>query len=216
MTISETSTRQERAQATRRRLLEVAVEQFAARPYNEVPMGDIAESAGVAHGLVFHHFGSKRGLYLEVVREISHRLFELAATDTTATPGTQLRDVLHQHFVRMEQNQDLLLGYMRGSIALAADPEAWEVLEGFRVRMVEWMCQVVDLDPDSTALRLTLRTTGDALDQLSVRWLQQGRPYSIESMVEVMVHQVTGSLAGAHSLDPGLDVSRAIRLLSRR
>jgi AcrR family transcriptional regulator len=216
MTVPETSTRQERAQATRRRLLEVAVGQFAARPYNEVPMSDIAEAAGVAHGLVFHHFGSKRGLYLEVVREISHRLFELAATDPSATPGAQLRDVLHQHFLRMEQNQDLLLGYMRGSIALAADPDAWEVLEAFRVRMVEWMCQIVDLDPESPALRLTLRTTGDAMDQLSVRWLQQGRPHPVGAMVEVMVHQVIGSLGGAHSLDPQLDVSRAIRLLSAR
>jgi len=214
MTASETSTRQERAQATHRRLLEVAVARFASRPYNEVPMSDIAERAGVAHGVVFHHFGSKRGLYLEVLREISHRLFELAAPDPTGKPAAQLRDVLHQHFVRMEQNQDLLLGYMRGSVALAADPEAWDVLEAFRVRMVEWMCQIVDLDPESPALRLTLRTTGDALDQLSVRWLLQGRPYPIEDMVEVIVHQVTGSLAGAHSLDPRLDVSRAIRLLA--
>src|SRR5205823_2704255 len=68
--------RQERAAATRQRLIDVAVHQFAAKPYNEVAVGEIAEQAGVAHGLLFHHFGNKRGIYLEAVREISHRLFE--------------------------------------------------------------------------------------------------------------------------------------------
>jgi AcrR family transcriptional regulator len=215
MTVSETSTRQERAQATRRRVLEVAVSQFASRPYNEVPMGDIAEAAGVAHGLVFHHFGSKRGLYLEVVREISHRLFDVVPSDPDASPGAQLRDILNQHFERVAQHEDLLLGYVRGSVAMSADPEAWEVLEGFRLRIVDWVCDAVGIERATPAMRLMLRTAGDALDQLSVRWLQQGREFEIERLVEAMVHVVTGSLAAAGALDSTLDTSRGIELLSR-
>lgn len=216
MAVPETSTRQERAAATRRRVLEVAVTQFAARPYNEVPIGDIAEAAGVAHGLVFHHFGSKRGLYLEVVREISHRLFDVAPRNPEASPGAQLRDILGQHFARVATNEDLLLGYVRGSIAMSADPEAWEVLEGFRLRMVDWVCDAVGIERSSAAMQLMLRTAGDALDQLSVRWLQRGREFEIDRLVEAMVHVVTGSLAAAGALDPALETTRGIELLSRR
>lgn len=48
--------------ATRQRMLEAAVELFADRPFDDVQVGKIAERAGVAHGLMFHHFGTKRGL----------------------------------------------------------------------------------------------------------------------------------------------------------
>jgi AcrR family transcriptional regulator len=215
MTASETSTRQERAQATRRRILEIAVVLFADRPYNEVSAGDIAGRAEVAHGLLYHHFGSKRGLYLEAVREISHRLFDVTPSDPGASAGAQLRDILRQHFARVAEHQDLLLGYVRGSVAMSADPEAWEVLEGFRLRMVDWVCDAVGIERGSTAMRLMLRTAGDALDQLSVRWVQQGRQFEIEPLVEAMVHVVTGSLAAAQSLDPTLDTAPGIQLLSR-
>jgi AcrR family transcriptional regulator len=215
MTASETSTRQERAQATRRRILEIAVVLFADRPYNEVSAGDIAGRAEVAHGLLYHHFGSKRGLYLEAVREISHRLFDVTPSDPGALAGAQLRDILRQHFARVAEHQDLLLGYVRGSVAMSADPEAWEVLEGFRLRMVDWVCDAVGIERGSPAMRLMLRTAGDALDQLSVRWVQQGRQFEIEPLVEAMVHVVTGSLAAAQSLDPTLDTAPGIQLLSR-
>lgn len=214
MTAPATPTRQERAQATRRRILEVAVEVFAARPYSEVSAGEIASQAGVAHGLTFHHFGSKRGLYLEAVWEMSRQLFDVAPADPTAPPGVQLRDVLHQHFTRVAEHEELLLGYVRNSVAISSDPEAWDVLENFRLAMVDWVCDAIGVDRNSPALRLMLRTAGDALDQLSVRWLQQGRQFEINHLVEAVMHVVTGSLAAAEALDPTLNASEAVELLA--
>ena len=60
-----------------------------------------------------------------------------------------------------------------------------------------------------------LRTAGDALDQITVRWVQQGKPFEIDAMVEAMVEVVTGLLAAARRLDPTLDVSHAIETLSK-
>jgi AcrR family transcriptional regulator len=207
-------TRQERTAATRQRLIDVAVDQFATKRYNEVAVGDIARQAGVAHGLMFHHFGNKRGLYLAAVQEISRRLFELHAPDPSGRPSVQLRQILRQHFERMAQNQDLLLGYVRGSAAMAADPEAWATLEHYRMGMVEWTCEVAGLDPERPALRLMLRAAGDTLDQLSVRWLQQSPEFAIDAVVEAMVHMVTGALRAAQALDPTLDTRRAIKSLT--
>jgi AcrR family transcriptional regulator len=205
---------QARAVATRRRIVEAAVHEFARRAFNDVAVGDVAERAGVAHGLVFRYFGSKRGLYLEAVREISRRLFDVTPSDPEAPAGTQLRDVLRQHFQRVAQHEDLLLGYVGGALAIGADPEAWDELERFRLRMVDWVCDAVGLPRETPAMRLMLRTAGDALDQLSVRWLQQGKQFDLERLVEAMVHVVTGSLAAARALDPDLDVSGGIALLA--
>jgi AcrR family transcriptional regulator len=52
----------------RQEILACAVRLFGERPYADVSTTDVARQAGVARGLVNHYFGTKRGLYLEVVR----------------------------------------------------------------------------------------------------------------------------------------------------
>ena len=49
-------------------ILQAGVAIFGSVPYDEVSVDDIAARAGVAHGLVFHYFQNKRGLYLWVLR----------------------------------------------------------------------------------------------------------------------------------------------------
>ena len=43
---------------------------FGERPYAEVSTTEVADAAGVARGLIHHYFGTKRDLYLEVVRQL--------------------------------------------------------------------------------------------------------------------------------------------------
>ncbi|MEO7078358.1 MAG: helix-turn-helix domain-containing protein [Rhodococcus sp. (in: high G+C Gram-positive bacteria)] len=52
----------------RTQILASAVRLFGDKPYAEVSMADVAESAGVARGLIHHYIGGKRDLYLESVR----------------------------------------------------------------------------------------------------------------------------------------------------
>jgi AcrR family transcriptional regulator len=56
--------------ARREQILSCAVRLFGEHPYEEVSAGDIAQAAGVARGLVNHYFGTKKDLYLEVVRTL--------------------------------------------------------------------------------------------------------------------------------------------------
>ena len=54
----------------RSQILACARELFSQRNFAAVSMSDIARDAGVARGLLHHYFGSKRDLYLEVVRSL--------------------------------------------------------------------------------------------------------------------------------------------------
>lgn len=88
------------AGATRDRLLQSARRRFAVLGYDRTTTRDIAADAGVNISLINRYFGSKEGLYVEVLNE-STRLF------TPQTGGrTDRRDVL-----------DMLLASLK--------PEAW-------------------------------------------------------------------------------------------
>ncbi|PWR09227.1 TetR/AcrR family transcriptional regulator [Micromonospora acroterricola] len=66
----ETAPRRRRLEPDARRgqILACAVRLFGERAYPDVSTTDIAREAGVARGLVNHYFGTKKDLYLEVVR----------------------------------------------------------------------------------------------------------------------------------------------------
>jgi AcrR family transcriptional regulator len=53
----------------RRTILDAAVRAFAAKGYHACRVGDIAEEAGVAYGLVYHYFPSKEAVLEAVFRE---------------------------------------------------------------------------------------------------------------------------------------------------
>ncbi|ASR01199.1 TetR/AcrR family transcriptional regulator [Gordonia rubripertincta] len=68
------STEAKRMSATDRReqILSCAMKLFEKRPYSEVSTSDIADEAGIRRPLIHHYFGTKRELYLEVVRRLSY------------------------------------------------------------------------------------------------------------------------------------------------
>lgn len=56
-------------EAKREHLLRAAVRVFARSGYHGARVGDIAEEAGVAHGLLYHYFASKEEVLQTVFRE---------------------------------------------------------------------------------------------------------------------------------------------------
>jgi AcrR family transcriptional regulator len=63
---------------TIQKLLEVARRHFTAHGYADCSLEEIAKTAEVTRGAVYHHFGSKKGLFKEVLervqREVAQRL----------------------------------------------------------------------------------------------------------------------------------------------
>jgi AcrR family transcriptional regulator len=68
--------RQPGAEEKRRRILDAAVRVFARRGFHASRVGDIAEEAGVAHGLLYHYFSSKDEVLQTVFRENWAELLE--------------------------------------------------------------------------------------------------------------------------------------------
>ena len=71
--------------ARREEIVAGALRLFTEHPYAAVSTTDLAGEAGVARGLINHYFGTKRALYLEVVRRLT-TIPEVAVSELP--PGT--------------------------------------------------------------------------------------------------------------------------------
>jgi AcrR family transcriptional regulator len=58
------------------RLVLAALEAFGARGYEAVRVGELAAAAGTTTGPLYHHFGSKAGLYAFVRDDVERRVVE--------------------------------------------------------------------------------------------------------------------------------------------
>lgn len=63
----------------RARLLDVALQLFAARGYDAVGVQEIVEAAGLTKPSLYHHFGSKHGLLTELVDRRGEMLLNIVA-----------------------------------------------------------------------------------------------------------------------------------------
>ena len=81
----------------RARLVEQAMVQFGRRGYENVAVADVARAAGVTTGALYHHFGSKAGLYDLVRTEVERRVRD-HMDGAGAVPGSSLQDVLRVGF----------------------------------------------------------------------------------------------------------------------
>jgi len=88
----------ERTQAVedkRRQLLDAAVRVFARKGFHASRVGDIAEEAGVAHGLLYHYFDSKDQVLEAIFRENwSVLVARIASVEESDEPAAdQLRHI---------------------------------------------------------------------------------------------------------------------------
>jgi len=74
---------EEKPAAGRQRILDQAQRLFSAHGYHGVSIRDIAQACGLSNAVLYYHFGSKRNLYFEVLKEhisvLFHHLQEAGA-----------------------------------------------------------------------------------------------------------------------------------------
>ena len=112
-------------EAKRRSILDAATRLFAARPYHEVRLDDVAAEAHVGKGTLYIYFASKEELYLRLIRDgFAQMAAELA--ETSATPGgdtwTKLRSAVSA-LVRFGTRYPNLFRVMRNHPLTPDDPE---------------------------------------------------------------------------------------------
>jgi AcrR family transcriptional regulator len=90
----------ENAAPARQQLLERALEYLTGRGMGDISLRELATALGTSHRMLIYHFGSKEGLFVEVVRA-SERRQQRALAEVVASSDGTLEDVIRQFWQRL-------------------------------------------------------------------------------------------------------------------
>lgn len=166
--------------ARREQILACARRLFSERYYASVSTSEIAREAGVARGLLHHYFGTKRDLYLDVVRTVMRMPSNPVPLQS---PGRGLEAVISESVERwlemLERNRGTWLAAL-GARGLGRDPEVEAILENAREQASERLVAALQTAegvrvPAPAHLRAVVRAYGGFAEAASVEWLERSR-----------------------------------------
>jgi AcrR family transcriptional regulator len=94
--------RQARSEATRRRIIDAAVDLITEHGYPAVGLGDIIERAALTKGALYYHFDSKESLALAIIEEGGAKLLATYHNISEST-SPALENIIHGLFLVIDQ-----------------------------------------------------------------------------------------------------------------
>lgn len=149
---------------------------FSDRPYSEVSTSDIAAEAGVARGLINHYFGTKRELYLEIIRR-ALTVPRLAVEILPEGPLELRADVAIDWFLDMVTSQEKMWLAAIAPEGIGRDLEVERILEEADRESADRVLEAVGLSRESEhgqELNALVRAFGGMVKAAGREWLVRG------------------------------------------
>ena len=186
----------------RQELLDAAVRVFARKGFRAARVGDIAEEAGVAHGLLYHYFRSKDEVLETIFRDTWQLL--VAETERIEASGAPLPEQLRR-FARIYLGSWLMTPELIGVLVreIARSPHVGETVDEiggvFRAlaRMIEAARERGDVRGDCDATLAAWAVYG-ALEEILTGWVLgqlPGEEEDVERAVATVVGVASAGLA---------------------
>lgn len=184
-------------------LLDLAARMFAERGLKATTVRDIADSAGILSGSLYHHFKSKEQMVEEVLKDFLDWLFARyqEILDRETTPLGRLTGLFMTSFEAIEHRHAQVVIYQDEAKRLSSIPQFGFVDERNREQRKMWIDILQqgisdgsfrqDIDVD-LVYRFIRDTTW-----VSVRWYQPGGPLSAEEVGRQYLAIVLGGITAA-------------------
>ena len=186
-------------------LLDLAATMFAERGMRATTVRDIADSAGILSGSLYHHFKSKEQMVEEVLRDFLDWLFGRyqEIVDTEPDPLERLKGLFMTSFEAIEDRHAQVVIYQDEAKRLSSLPQ-FDFVEARNQEQrklwidllnegVEQGCFRPDIDVD-VVYRFIRDTTW-----VSVRWYQPGGPLTAEEVGRQYLSIVLGGVSATNS-----------------
>jgi len=185
-------------------LLDLAATMFAERGMRATTVRDIADSAGILSGSLYHHFKSKEQMVEEVLRDFLDWLFGRyqEIVDTEPNPLERLKGLFMTSFEAIEDRHAQVVIYQDEAKRLSSLPQ-FDFVDARNIEQrklwidlldegVEQGCFRPDIDVD-VVYRFIRDTTW-----VSVRWYQPGGPLTAEEVGRQYLSIVLGGIAATN------------------
>jgi AcrR family transcriptional regulator len=161
--------------ARRDQILRAAARLFSRRPYSDVSISDIAGEAGIARGLLHHYFGSKRELYLEIVRIAARAPLGAQAPEALGT-AQAWTTVVDSFLGAVDHNPTQWLNAVNAG-GPERDDEVAAILDEAREILADQTLVAIGLEDRAhdPAARAFVRAWGGFVQELTVEWIGRGR-----------------------------------------
>jgi AcrR family transcriptional regulator len=187
----------------RAQILDAARRLFSKQHYAAVSSDEIAREAGVTRGLLYHYFGSKRELFVEVVRD---SLGAAQAIVPQIPRAGRLRDVVARSVDLwldvVEANAETMFAVL-GAEGFGRDAELEGLVHEGRDAGVEAIIAVLGIEDADERTRAVLRAYSGLADVAVREWLQR------RTLTRAQVHALLARTLHALVADVAPAVSRA-------
>lgn len=187
----------QRGQQTRQKLLDAAEAVFGEKGYERASIVEITQRAGVAQGTFYVYFPDKKAIFVELVKELGHRLRrEIAMTVEGLSDRLEVERIGFRTFFTFAHQHRNLYKIVRQAEFVDEELFRWyyrRLAEGYGRGLSQAMDagQLRRLDPECLAYCLMGIT-----DFLGMRWVLWNDERPPESVVESMLTFIR------HGIDP--------------
>lgn len=192
----------------RDQLLQTGVELLGQRSHEQVSIDEIARSAGVSKGLLYHYFPTKKDFVLAVLRQAIEEIDELTAPDPALSPLEQIDASLDAFLDYVEHHAPAYSTIFR--TRGGGDKDIRAVLEEGRQRRIEAVLEAVGgnrggtADRPSPALVAAVQGWIFFVEGAVLNWIEQ-RELEREQLRELLRLALVGCLQAARQLDSRSD-----------
>ncbi|HET8595546.1 MAG TPA: TetR/AcrR family transcriptional regulator [Intrasporangium sp.] len=185
----------------REQILEAAIELFGERPYAAVSTTELAAAAGVTRGLLHHYFGTKRGLYVEVVRQM---LFvpRMTLPDGIGDGLDERIDACVEWLLDLVARHGRTFVAVSGAEGVGDDPEIERLLVEADDKAARRLLTLIGLDPETVAsprVRAIGRAYGAFAKGAIREWVREGSltREDVRAVMAAALRAIVAEVAGA-------------------
>ena len=179
----------------RQQLVELGLEHFGSRAYDDVSIDAIATAAGISKGLLYHYFPNKRAYYAAIIREAAGLLVQCTETAEDMPPLARLHAALSGYLSYVREHAKAYATLLRSGVGV--DPEIAHIVDATRTTFLDRLTSGIAPDAlgangslDSPTARLALRGWVGFAEAVSLGWseaLVTSSPAPSQAEVETLL-----------------------------
>ncbi|GAA3369107.1 TetR/AcrR family transcriptional regulator [Streptomyces sannanensis] len=174
---------------------------FADTSYDTLSMDDIAKHAGVAKGLIYYYFKSKRGYYLAIVEDSVAQLVARAASGTELPPAERVHRTVDGYLRYAQSHQAAYRTIVTGGVGF--DTQVQAIRDTVREELIATIAEgAYGRRTIPLIARLALLGWLTSVEYVTLDWLghqELGR----DTVRDLLVRMLGGTLRTIEEFEPG-------------